>query len=230
MYYRPLIGMIYLIVVLLVLGSLTPVIGFQAIQSSNQRLLQTKINQKGLPSLAQMTDDLDPLVDIEVTVDIISIRLLEDIDRPSNPDFFVKVFINSEEFLSPVWIDSPYLYDIHWTATLNVPDDIEYVDILIGVYDNRSFETDGTAQGYTTAMIYSLKTGHWMGDDFIGDPSGYGRFNSYDGAGSANQPEWDCELWFNIYQTDYDGDTIPYWTEVYTYGTDPMNRQYRGRL
>ncbi len=71
-------------------------------------------------------------------------------------------------------------------------------------------------------MIYSLKTGHWTGDDFIGDPSGYGRFNSYDGAGSANQPEWDCELWFNINQTDYDGDTIPYWTEVYTYGTDPM--------
>ncbi len=91
--------MIYLIVVLLVLGSFTPVIGYQAIQSSNQRLLQTKIIQKGLPSLAQMTDDLDPLADIEVTVDIISIRLLEDIDRPSNPDFFVKVFINSEEFL-----------------------------------------------------------------------------------------------------------------------------------
>ena len=211
-----------LIVVLLILGSLTPVIGYQEVQSSNQRLLRTEVNQKELPALAQMTDDLDPLVDIEVTVDIISIRLLDDIDHPLNPDFFVKVFINSEEFLSPVWIDSPYLYDIHWTATLNVPDNIEYVDILIGVYDNRSFGTSDTAQGYTAAMNYSIKTGHWTGNDSIGDPSGYGRLNSCDGAGSANQSEWDCELWFNIYQTDYDGDTIPYWTEVYTYGTDPM--------
>jgi hypothetical protein len=220
-YKRAPIGMISLIVLLLILGSLSPVMGHQGVQSSYQMLQQTKNFKKELPSFSPMTDDLDPLVDIEVTVDIISIRLLEDIDHPLNPDFLIKVFINSEETLSPVWINSSYLYDIHWTATINVPDDIEDVDILIGVYDNQSYETSDPAAGYTAAMVYSLKTGHWTGDDSIGDPSGYGRLNSCDGVGSANQPEWDCELWFNIYQTDYDSDTIPYWTEVYSYKTDP---------
>jgi hypothetical protein len=31
----------------------------------------------------------------------------------------------------------------------------------------------------------------------------------------------DCELWFNVYQNDFDGDSIPYWIEVNEYGTDP---------
>jgi hypothetical protein len=52
------------------------------------------------------------------------------------------------------------------------------------------------------------------------DPSGYGRLNGCDD-GSIYQRARDCELWFDIYQTDPDGDRIPYWTEVEVYGTDP---------
>ncbi len=173
--------------------------------------------------------DFDPLVDIEVTVDIISIRTLDDIDFRNNPDFFVKIFINSEEFSSPIWDDSPCLYDIHWIAAANVPDDIEHVDITIELYDKTMFgerlcdvskEPNTKTQGYTAVIRYNIKKGHWTGDDSLDDASGYGRLNGCDD-GSINNNERDCEIWFTISQTDLDGDTIPYWTEVYTYGTNP---------
>jgi len=181
------------------------------------------------PSTAKANDDLDPLVDIEVTVDIISIRTLKNTSLSNNPDFFVRILINSVEFSSPLWDDSPYLYNIHWKATANVPDDIEHVDVIIEVYDKSILQKricsinkgqQSKTQCYMASMIYNIKTGHWTGDDYIGDPSGYGRLNSCD-AGSINRNEQDYELWFNIYQNDYDNDEIPYWTEVHTYDTNP---------
>ncbi|DAC71944.1 MAG TPA: hypothetical protein DSN98_07755 [Thermoplasmata archaeon] len=173
--------------------------------------------------------DFDPLVDIEVTVNIISIRTLVDHNTHDSPDFFVKVLINSEEFLSPLWLDSPYLYNINWTATANVPDDIEYVDVIIELYKKTtrgenlcdiSKEQNTKTEGFTAEMFYNIKTDHWTGDDFVGDSSGYGRLNGYDD-GRFDECEQDCELWFNIDQNEYDGDHIPYWTEVYVYRTDP---------
>jgi hypothetical protein len=50
------------------------------------------------------------------------------------------------------------------------------------------------------------------------DKSGYGRLNGCDD-NSIYQNNRDCELWFNIYQNDFDGDGIPYWTEVNVYNT-----------
>lgn len=57
---------------------------------------------------------------------------------------------------------------------------------------------------------YDFRTGRWTGDDFFMDPDGYGHY-----VGTH------FEIWFNLYQTDYDGDGIPYWTEVNVLGTDP---------
>ncbi|HUT00309.1 MAG TPA: hypothetical protein VMY59_08340, partial [Candidatus Thermoplasmatota archaeon] len=212
------------------LVSITPVSGFFSqipeniindAPLENERDLPSKTNNQG-----GFIGDFDPLIDIEVTADIISIRTLDD---DNNPDFFVKVLINSEEFLSPIWQDSPYLDNIHWTATANVPDDIEYVDIVIELYKKTTSgdtlcdickEQNTRTEGYTAEMSYSIKTGHWTGEDSVGDLSGYGRLNGCDD-GSTDGYEQDCELWFNIDQNDYDGDHIPYWTEVYIYETDP---------
>jgi len=44
-------------------------------------------------------------------------------------------------------------------------------------------------------------------------------FNDYDGYGHYLGEYF--EIWFNIYQTDFDEDGIPYWTEVNLIGTDP---------
>ena len=177
--------------------------------------------------------DLDPLVDVEVTVEIQKIRAFdkydqqvrseEYIDLDSDPDFYIKIIINDQEFESDIWHDTKYIYDTQFSATLDVPDDEEFVTVEIQLWD---WNSDGDVlcdigdENDDVKLTYSIKTGHWTGDDHLEDPSGYGRLNGCDD-GSIYKQERDCELWFDIYQNDFDDDGIPYWTEVNTYGTDP---------
>ncbi|MEA2053607.1 MAG: hypothetical protein U9O96_00590 [Candidatus Thermoplasmatota archaeon] len=59
-------------------------------------------------------------------------------------------------------------------------------------------------------VAYNYSTGRWTGDDRFKDADGYGHYvGEY------------FEVWFNLYQTDYDNDGIPYWTEVNILHTDP---------
>ena len=199
------------------------------------------------PLQINLVEDFDPLVDVTVTVEIQKIRSLEShdrqlrfreyVDRFSAPDFYVKVFINDVEFKSKVWKNTKYVYDPQWSATLNVPDDKEFVNVTIQLWDwepgiDKMCDISSDAYGgikdtYDVELQYSIKSGHWWGDDYIepemasADPSGYGRLNGCDD-NSIYQRERDCELWFNIYQNDIDNDNIPYWTEVNVYGTDPL--------
>jgi hypothetical protein len=59
-------------------------------------------------------------------------------------------------------------------------------------------------------VTYDYRTGRWSGDDHFNDYDGYGYY-----LGDT------FEIWFNLYQIDFDGDFIPYWTEVNILGTDP---------
>ena len=181
---------------------------------------------------AENNYDFDPLSDIYLTVEINSIRALEDdIDKDSDPDFFIRVFINNDLFQSQVYHDTKYLYDINWTATKNVPDDEKFVDIVIELWDkdvvNKSCDISpddiSTRDHYNVEIKYDIRTGHWTGDDSLGcvDESGYGRLNGCDDE-SFYKKERDCELWFSIYQNDYDNDNVPYWAEVNLYNTDPL--------
>jgi hypothetical protein len=189
---------------------------------------------------SQMLLDFDPLVDdIVVTVEISTIRSLERmirqtrtfkvIDRFTKPDFFVRVFINDDEIESPVWRNQRYLYNLNWSASSVVPKDEEFVSVRIELWDwnpglNRRIDLsrniDGFKASFAAEMTYSVKTGTWWGDDYPGDPSGYGRLSGTDD-NSMYSRENDGELWFSIYQNDYDGDGMPYWSEVYFYDTDP---------
>ena len=177
--------------------------------------------------------DFDPLVDVSVTVDMKTIRFLsmdelktstKKVGTAFNPNLYVKVFINEVEFTSPVWSDSKYVYDPSWSATLNVPDDQEFVNINIQLWSDESedvpYDISGDLDSYDVSLLYSIKTGHWTGDDSLGDVSGYGRLCGCDD-GTIYENDHDCELWFDITQTDYDNDCIPYWIEVNTLGTDP---------
>ena len=176
--------------------------------------------------------DFDPLVDISVTVEIKKIRFL-DIDElrtfPKNkgtaiPNFYVNVIINDETFTSPVWNDMKYVTNPNWNATLNVPDDVELVTITLQLWSDETedvpYDLSADQETYDVTMLYSITTGHWSGDDSVGDASGYGRLCGCDD-GTIYENDRDSELWFDITQTDADGDHIPYWIEVETLGTDP---------
>ena len=159
-------------------------------------------------------------------------RTVEILNVNDDPSMYLKVFINDVEFVSDVWSDTRYVYDPQWSATLNVPDDQEFVNIKIQLLDSEHGDNmlydisrdPGTSEdGYDVELVYSLKTGHWTGDDELHDSSGYGRLCGTDD-GTIYQKDRDCEIWFNIYQNDYDNDGIPYWTEVNDYGSDPQEK------
>lgn len=59
-------------------------------------------------------------------------------------------------------------------------------------------------------LTYDYRTGHWTGDDYVRDNDGYGHVLGKE-----------YEIWFNVYQSDYDHDKIPYWMEVNMYHFDP---------
>jgi len=201
-----------------------------------------QIIQNNIP----LAEDIDPLVDLSITVTIKAIRSLEKFDQQvaslkkmdllSDPDFYVIVIINGQPFTSPVWKNTKYVYDPNWSATLNVPDDQEWVEITIQLWDqnlgkdrlcdisNYNMEI-GKENNSDANLVYNLKSGHWYVDDsvvmnWMADNSGYGRLNGCDD-GSYYDKEPDAELWFDITQTDYDKDTIPYWVETSVYRTDP---------
>lgn len=230
-----------LVLILIVLLSIPTVLGTSSFFNGKEKHIVEE----------NLLDDYDPLVDISVTIEIQAIRYLEK-EEPAdpinamintfffnklllgetkiedNPNFYVKVFINEEEYTSDIWSSTKYVYNPDWRATLNVPDEEEFVDIKIQLLDavkdnvfyDISQDEGNSDDGRNAEILYSIKTGHWVGDDVLDDESGYGRLSGTDD-GTIYEDDADCELWFNIYQNDYDDDTIPYWVEENTYGTDP---------
>ena len=173
--------------------------------------------------------DIDPLVDISITVTITGIRPLETNKDSFNADFFVKIYINNQEYTSPIWYNTKYVNNPNWSATLNVPDDQEFVNVKIELWDwNPKGSTlcdinDGNQLNkdrYDIELLHSIKTGRWTGDDYIGDTSGYGRVSG-DFKKKTLAQDHTCELWFTISQNDYDNDGLPYWVETNVYGTNP---------
>jgi len=213
-------------------------VSVKKINSTDHNNIFDLYENKKLFSPSVRSEDLDPLVDLKVTVKIKEIRALDKIDEVGDPDFYVKVFINSEEFTSPIWYNKKYVKDDDciWYATKDVPDDVENVSIKIQLWDwnpgldvlcDLSENNERFPGTRDVDLVYNLKSGHWYGEDYIEfypawfDISGYGRVNGCDD-NSIYQNDLDCELYFDICQNDFDGDGIPYWTEVNVYGTDPL--------
>jgi hypothetical protein len=175
--------------------------------------------------------DFDPLDDqIIVTITIQEIRALKTINTNGNPNFYLTVTINNNEFTSDVWQNQKYISDPNWIVSAEVPKDTEFVSISMALWHqgntedvlcDLSPETGDEASGRIAEMTYSIATGIWWGDDELQDPSGYGRLSGIDD-GTIYEEDDDCELWFTISQTDFDEDGIPYWIETNMYNTSPL--------
>jgi hypothetical protein len=145
--------------------------------------------------------DYDPLIDINITVDIQAIRALDKIDPFSKADFFVKMFINDVEFTSPVWNNTDYLYNCY-TVTTDVPDDKKTVDVTIQLWDadgddnkqcDISKDPNINGLGLDIQLTYDVSIGRWSGDNNNADVTGYGRVSG-SADGSIYKDENDCEL------------------------------------
>ena len=60
-------------------------------------------------------------------------------------------------------------------------------------------------------LTYCYRTGRWTGDNYFGHPDGYGHYVGEN-----------FEVWFDIGQTCYARDGIPYWAKVNILGLDPL--------
>ncbi len=165
-----------------------------------------------------------------ITIDINEVRFIDIGAIDSNAFFTFSLRVNNESYESAIWNNLPYITDPKYSETIPLPDEMITVYIEMGLSltnDSGTFPCDlakshQDMQGSDTsaAILYNMHTGHWSGDDCLGDLSGYGRLNGCDD-GSIYEAENDCELWFSITQNDPDGDGIPTWIEEQLYDTNP---------
>ncbi|MGC8913077.1 MAG: hypothetical protein ACP5LE_03955, partial [Thermoplasmata archaeon] len=64
----------------------------------------------------------------------------------------------------------------------------------------------------TLHLTYNCWSGRWGGDDWLGDSSGYRQVDVEEDGNPGDED--DHHMWFDIWQTDLDGDGIPYGYEV----------------
>jgi hypothetical protein len=97
----------------------------------------------------------------------------------------------------------------------DIEEEQETVDVSISIFERESSGILGRkhtdVEKEKIDVTYDFRTGRWTGDDYFMDEDGYGHY-----LGDT------FEVWFHIYQTDVDGDKIPYWTEVNVLGTNPL--------
>jgi len=165
--------------------------------------------------------DYDPLVNLHVYVYIKEILQSGDwVDGWPNKkgDFYVKVAVNgvwkkSKQFAG----DDAHVYP-RITYGWDVPDGIRIVDVTIQLWDNDpkpnpDDHVDISGWGKTLDLHYNVRTGMWSGEDYYQDRNGFGHASGHED-GSYGWDDNDCDIWFDIYQNDYDSDRIPYLQEI----------------
>ena len=99
---------------------------------------------------------------------------------------------------------------VGWEAFRKVEGELEKCTIEFKLYETQKklFKTVDVEKDSFT-IVYDFRTGRWTGDDYYADEDGYGYFN-----GDT------FEVWFDVHQSDYDADGLPYWVEVNLLGTN----------
>ncbi len=100
---------------------------------------------------------------------------------------------------------------VGWQAFRNVDEELEECKIELTIYENqKKIIGSESVEKDSFSLIYDFRTGRWTGDDSVNDSDGMGYYNGDD-----------FEIWFDVHQSDYDGDGIPFWTEVNKLNTNP---------
>ena len=186
------------------------------------------------PETVGIDDRISPLGDQGLIVEINRIRDRELLDKilqtrnswKSNPQFYYTISIdNLDDFsskdVSAAGGASSELYFTDWDTMgqenrvmKDVKEEQETSDVTIKIYEHVNSGLLGLKSSdelkESIHVTYNYRTGRWSGDDYLKDNDGLGHYLGDN-----------FEIWFNIYQTDYDGDYIPYWTEVNVLHTDP---------
>jgi len=181
--------------------------------------------------IIKIDERISPLTNQGLTVEILRIRhrsILDEIFKISYrwkdpPVSYWITYVDGKECnsLGNVGYGSSGVYN-EWDTMLKdcrvnywVEDEQLTSDVIITIMEQEQegliFKNTKEVEKETIRVTYDYKTGFWDGDDYLKDKDGYGHYLGEN-----------CEIWFNIYQSDYDHDGISYWNEVNILGTDPM--------
>ncbi len=180
----------------------------------------------------EIDDQISPLENQGVVLEILRMRhrgLMEKLLKPgksweNKPSFYFISNIDGLEYISKDVTQHGRTTEVlfnKWDTIFeenkiikDVPEEQETSTISLTIFEKKSSGLLGRKTQYvesdTVSVIYDFKTGRWSGKDYYRDYDGYGYY-----LGET------FEIWFNVYQIDYDSDFIPYWTEVNILGTDP---------
>jgi len=166
-----------------------------------------------------------------IVVHIRKIRLLD--ETIEEPEYYIDIKINDNE---PQWknVGNTITEKEPWFSWPSAQDRQPYdenslisIDIEIFFKNKFWFNTQADISPgpeKTLSLRYDPKRGDWSGDDYLGDPSGYGHASGFE---DGDYNEKDFEIWFEIYQLEInnnqylDGDSLTYWEETNIYDSDP---------
>ena len=177
-------------------------------------------------------DRISPLTNQGLTVDILRIRHRGLLDRmfklngdwKKKPVFYWVTIVDGKECNSSTieaagGVKGEGVFN-EWDTFLKecrvnyfVEEEQVSSDVVIKIVERvkRGLFGEKDIERETIHLTYDYRTGRWTGDDYLKDSDGYGHY-----VGKT------FEVWFNVYQSDYDHDGIPYWIEVNVLHTDPM--------
>ena len=172
----------------------------------------------------ELDNRISPLTNQGLILDINRIRhrgLLDNIMKigiswKNQPSFYVVTDIDGLKYSS--YEEFGFTYDV-WDTFLqenriirDAEEEQETSEIVITIVEKekKGLLRSDDIEKERIHSTYDYRTGCWVGDDFFRDNDGYGHYvGKY------------FEAWFNVYQTDFDHDGIPYWTEVNVLHTNP---------
>jgi hypothetical protein len=191
-------------------------------------------NDGWLETIDIVDDRISPLVSQGIIVQINRIRHRGIIDElltfglswRSQPVFYLELVIDEKDYSSRKMYghhDPNYEFLFNTWDTLfehqnrfqkDVPQEQETSDVTIKVIERVSVGLLGLrSQDIVREEIklkYCYRTGRWTGDNYFGHNDGYGRYRGET-----------FEVQFEIYQTNYAQDGIPYWAKVNILNLDP---------
>lgn len=175
-----------------------------------------------------LDDSISPMENQALFVQILRIRNRELMDRMLSygsgwkdvPSFYYTITVDDESGSAKGNVGDTGVYTT-WdtmgyesTMTFDVDEEREYSRVSISIIEEQPAGLFGSrveeVEREKISLTYDYRTGRWSGDDYFMDTDGMGHFLGTN-----------YEVWFHIYQADYDHDGIPYWVERNVLGTDP---------
>ena len=190
--------------------------------------LSTDKKEKESTDEKEIDFSISPYTNQGLIVEVLRIRhrgLLEKIlnfgtSWKNNPSFYYNLDVDGSEAVLKGNLGTSGIYTkwdtlgMESNTNFHVEEEVPYVDVTISIIEVVSQGLLGRkTQDVEREKIdirYDFRTGRWEGSDSFSDEDGYGHY-----LGDT------FEVWFNLYQEDYDQDGIPYFIEKNVLGTDP---------